>query len=91
MDREDARKLSREAQHERRRQVVRAFKRGVNRRRISHDLGLSYSSVRMIVNRFKQDGLHGINSGRRGRPAGSCRTLSVPCVSQEVSQSGPAS
>lgn len=29
----------------------------------------------MIVNRFKQDGLRGIESGRRGRPAGSCRTL----------------
>ncbi len=63
--------------HERLRQVVRAFKRGVNRRQIARDLGLSYSSVRMIVNRFKQDGLHGINSGRRGRPAGSCRTLTA--------------
>jgi transposase len=77
MDREDARKLSPEAQHERRRQVVRAFKRGVNRRRNSHDLGLSYSSVRMIVNRFKQAGLRGIDSGRRGRPEGSCRTLTA--------------
>jgi transposase len=70
MDRGDAGELSPEAQHERRRQVVRAFKRGVNRRRISHDLGLSYSSVRMIVNRFKQ-------AGRRDRPAGSCRTLTA--------------
>jgi len=76
MEREDARKLSPEAQHERRRQVVRAYKRGVNRRQIARDSGLSYSSVRMIVNRFKQDGLRGIESGRRGRPAGSCRTLS---------------
>ena len=76
MEREDARKLSSDAQHERRRQVVRAFKRGVNRRQIACDVGLSYSSVRMIVNRFKQDGMTGIESGRRGRPAGSCRTLS---------------
>jgi len=50
MEREDARKLSPQAQHERRRQVVRAYKRGVNRRKIASDLGLSYSAVRMIVN-----------------------------------------
>ncbi|MGA9129217.1 MAG: IS630 family transposase, partial [Terracidiphilus sp.] len=59
------------------RQVVRAYKRGVNRRQIARDLGLSYSSVRMIVNRFKKDGMRGIDSGQRGRQAGSCRTLSA--------------
>ena len=75
MEREDARKLSPDAQHERRRQVVRAYKRGVNRRQIAREFGLSYSSVRMIVNRFKQDGMRGIESGRRGRPAGSCHAL----------------
>jgi transposase len=77
MDREDARKLSPDAQHERRRQVVRAYKRGVNRRQIAREFGLSYSSVRMIVNRYKQDGARGIESGRRGRPQGSCRTLTA--------------
>jgi transposase len=75
MEREDARKLSPEAQLERRRQAVRAYKRGVNRRQIARDLGLSYSSVRMIVDRYKKDGLRGIESGQRGRPTGSCRTL----------------
>ena len=77
MEREDARKLSPEAQQERRNQVVRAYKRGVNRRRIAGDLGLSYSAVRMIVNRYKHDGMKGIAYGRRGRPAGSCRTLTA--------------
>jgi transposase len=76
MEREDARKLSPEAQHERRVQVIRAYKRGVNRRQIARDFGLSYSSVRMIVNRFKQGGMRGIESGQRGRRVGSCRTLS---------------
>src|ERR1035438_381534 len=75
MEREDARKLSPDAQHERRRQVVRAYRRDRNRRQIARDLGLSYTAVRMIVNRFKQDGMRGIDSGQRGRPAGSCRTL----------------
>ncbi len=76
MEREDARKLSPDAQREGRRQVVRAYKRGVKQRQIARELGWSYSSVRMIVQRFKQDGMRGIESGRRGRPAGSCRTLS---------------
>jgi transposase len=53
MDREDARKLSPDAQHERRRQVVRAYKRGVNRRQIAREFGLSYSSVRITAVRFK--------------------------------------
>jgi transposase len=83
MEREDARKLSPDAQHERRRQVIRAYKRGVNRRQIARDLGLSYSSVRMIVDRFKQDGMGGIKSGQRGRPAGSCRTLS-PAQEEQI-------
>jgi transposase len=77
MEREDARKLSPSAQQERRNQAVRAFKRGVNRRQIARDLGLSYSAVRLIVNRYKNDGLKGISSGRRGRPKGSCRTLTA--------------
>jgi len=77
MEREDARKLSPEAQHERRRQVVRAYKRGVNRRQIARDIGLSYSSVRMIIHRYEEDGSRGIESGRRGRPLGSCRTLTA--------------
>lgn len=77
MEREDARKLSPEAQHERRRQVVRAYKRGVNRHQIAREVGLSYSSVRMIVDRFQKEGLRGIESGQRGRPAGSCRTLTA--------------
>jgi len=77
MEREDARKLSPAAQQERRNQVVRAYKRGVNRRQIARDLGLSYSAVRLVVNRYKHDGMKGIESGRRGRPIGSCRTLTA--------------
>ena len=68
--------LSPDAQREGRRQVVGANKREVKQRQIGRELGLSYSSVRMIVRRFKQDGIRGIESGRRGRPAGSCSTLS---------------
>jgi len=76
MGREDARKLSPEAQYECRRQVIRGLERGDSMRKISRDLGLSYTSVRMTVKRYKQDGKRGIEMGRRGRPQGSCRTLS---------------
>ena len=61
MEREDARKLSPEAQHECCRQVVRVYKRSVNRRQIARDLGLSYLLVRMVVNRYKQASLRGKN------------------------------
>ena len=74
---EDGRKLSSEAQQERRRQVVRAFRRGAKQRQIARDLGLSYSSVRMTVGRYKKDGPQGIQMGRRERPQGSCRTLTA--------------
>ena len=76
MEAEDGRKLSSEAQMERRRQVIRAFRRGVKQRQIARDLGLSYSSVRMTVRRYRKDGAQGIQMGLRGRPQGSCRTLS---------------
>jgi hypothetical protein len=42
MERDAARKLSATAQHERRRQVVRAWKRGVSRRQIAREAGLAY-------------------------------------------------
>ena len=62
----DGRKLSSEAQQERRRQVIRAFWRGVKQRQVACDLGLGYSPVRMIVGRYKKDGPQGMQMGRRG-------------------------
>ena len=72
MEREDARKLSPDAQREGRRQVVRAYQRGVKQRQIERELGLSYSSVRMVVQRFKQDGMRGICSSCSGSIHGLC-------------------
>jgi transposase len=77
MEAEDGRKLGSGAQQERRRQVIRAFRRGVKQCQIARDLGLSYSSVRMVVRRYKTDGLRGIELGRRGRRPGSCRSLTA--------------
>ena len=77
MDKDDARKLSRSALHERRRQVIRAFKRGVNKKQISREVGLSYPAVRNIIARHDQDGAASLRPGKRGRKAGDGRSLSV--------------
>ncbi|MGC9225608.1 MAG: helix-turn-helix domain-containing protein, partial [Terracidiphilus sp.] len=77
MEQEDARKLGSAAQHERRRQVIRAYKRGVNRHRIAQDVGLSYTAVRMIVKRYEDQGMGGLEIGQRGRPVSSGRSLTA--------------
>ena len=50
MDKEDARRLSPAEQHERRRQVIRAYKHKRNKRKIAHDVGLSYPATETIGN-----------------------------------------
>jgi transposase len=77
MEQEDARKLSSAAQHERRRQVIRAYNRGVNRHQIAQEVGLSYTAVRMIVKRYEDQGIRGLDIGQRGRPVSRGRSLSV--------------
>jgi transposase len=77
MEQQDARKLGSSAQHERRRQVIRAYKRGVNRHRIAQEVGLSYTAVRMIVKRYEDQGIRGLDIAQRGRPASSGRSLTA--------------
>jgi transposase len=74
---EDARKLSPAAQHERRRQVVRAYKRGRNRARIAEEVGLSYTAVSNTLKRHAEAGMRGLMSGQRGRPVFFGRSLST--------------
>ena len=69
--------MSSAALHERRRQVIRAYTRGVNRHRIARQVGLSYTAVRMIVKRYEEQGIRGIDTGERGRPASSGRSLTA--------------
>lgn len=75
MEREDARKLSPDAQQERRKQAVRAHKRGLNRAQIARQVGLSYTAVTNTLQRYAASGMRGLASGRRGRPMASCRKL----------------
>ncbi len=55
--------------------MIRAWKRGRNRRQIATEIGLSYSAVRATVNNYKKDGAQGLKSGQRGRPTQSSRKL----------------
>lgn len=75
MDTEDARRLSPAEQHERRRQVIRAFKRGVRKRQISADVGLSYSATCKIIDRFNEGGMTSLAPRTRGRRTGDKRAL----------------
>jgi len=76
MDTTDGRTLSREALHERHRQIVRAFKRGRSQAGISRDLGVSYPAVHETIKRYRREGAATLAPAPRGRRAGSGRSLS---------------
>ena len=77
MEKDDARKLSPAEQHERRRQVIRAYKRGRTRTQIAQDVGLSYTTVSKTIARFEIFGLASLAPRTRGRRSGEDRALSV--------------
>lgn len=77
MDNEDARRLSPTEQHERRRQVIRAYKRKVNKRQIARDVGLSYSATCKIIDRYEAEGMAALAPRKRGRSHGDKRVLSA--------------
>jgi transposase len=77
MDKEDARRLSPAEQHERRRQVIRAYKRDVNKRQIARDVGLSYSATCKIIDRYEQGGIAALAPQTRGRRVGEKRVLTT--------------
>lgn len=57
MNPEDARRLSPAEQHERRRQVIRAYKGKLNKRQLARDVGVSYFAACKIINRYNAVGL----------------------------------
>lgn len=67
-------------QYELRKQVIRAWKRGRNRKQISREIGLSYPAVCNIVNRYRASEASGVTAlapARRGRRAVEDRSLSA--------------
>ena len=76
MEKDDGRKLSAPELKERRKQVIRAYKRGLNKKQISRDIGLSYPAVRNIISRYEEKGVESLAPGKKGRKEGENRALS---------------
>ena len=74
-EKDDARKLSAGEQHERRRQVIRAHKRGRTRSQIAVEVGLSYTAVSKTIARFEELGMAALAPRTRGRRSGEDRAL----------------
>jgi transposase len=77
MENDDARKLSPAEQHERRRQVIRAYKRGRSRTQIAEEVGLSYTAVSKTIARYEAHGAAGLAAQTRGRRKGEDRVLTA--------------
>ena len=75
MEKEDARKLSAGEQHERRRQVIRAHKRGRTRSQIAVEVGLSHTAVSKTIARYEELGMAALGPRTRGRRSGEDRVL----------------
>ena len=82
MDREDARKQSREVLHERRKQVIRMHRKGMAVMQIVEHSGLSWSAVNAAITAYTYAGEAGLKPAARGKKPGGGRVLSE---SQEIS------
>lgn len=76
MDKIDARKLSTDAQQQIRYQVIRLRKQGRKHNEISAITGVSRSICSTWWTLYKNGGKKALRIKKRGRPKGSCRTLS---------------
>ena len=85
MEKENARKQTLEQLHERRKQVVRLHKRGINIMKVVEMTGLSYPAVRAVINLFDAGGWSAIRPACRGRSKGDGRVLSA--VQEQAIQS----
>jgi transposase len=77
MEKENARKQTLEQLHERRKQVIRLYKKGIKIMQIVEMTGLSYPPVRAAIDLFEAGGWSAIRPALRGRTRGDGRTLSA--------------
>lgn len=77
MGKEDARKQTLEQLYERRKQVVRMHRKGMKVMRIVSLTGLSYPTVRSIIDKYEQAGAQTIKPKPRGRRQGDGRALTA--------------
>jgi transposase len=83
MDKEDGRKLTREAQHERRKQAVRLHRRGMSITGIAQMLGMGRGTVHRAVAAVRSGGMKAIATRPEGRAYGDKRRLS-PVQEQHI-------
>jgi len=76
MEKEDARYQTLEQLHERRKQVARLYKQGNKVMQIVEMVGLSYPTVRNVINLFVDGGWSALRPAVRGRELGQGRLLS---------------
>jgi transposase len=77
MDKEDARKQSRETLFERRKQVIRLYKKRIGVMAIGEMTGLSYKAVRSAVDLYEAGGSAALMPRQRGRALGTHRELTA--------------
>lgn len=76
MEKEDARKQTREVLHERRKQVIRMHRKGMPVMKIVEHSGLSWYAVNAAIKRYTDSGAGALKPAARGKKAGSGRLLS---------------
>lgn len=57
--------------------MIRAYKRGVDKRQISRDVGLSYTGTCRVIERYEAGGMAALKPRKRGHRQGSQRVLST--------------
>ncbi len=77
MEKDDARKLSPAEQHERRRQVIRARKRGWTRAQVAAEVGLNHTAVTKVIVRYEDEGAAVLAPRKQGRRSGEHRALTA--------------
>ena len=77
MEKIDARKLAPEVQQQLRNQAIRLRKSGRKYKEIAEIVGVHFTTVCEWCKRYEREGAKAIQIKKRGRPHGSCRTLSA--------------
>ena len=77
MEKEDARKQSREVLHERRKQVIRLYRKGMKPMTIVKSTGLSWSGMNAALNLYKEGGWSALKPHPPGRKPDYGRLLTV--------------
>jgi transposase len=77
MKREDARKLSQDAQYEKRKIIIKLRQKGMKNSEVAEIVGISAAHASVIWNKYKKAGKGAIAKKTRGRRIGDCKVLTI--------------